>query len=311
MSQERIDEIKQQIEALREEHDQLCPPAPRANICLGVPFNWCFQPGLMMGLMHATQNKHNVSAVVINSGCLPHGMNCTFHEFFNGFKNDKFTHFGMIHSDMRPDKHWIDTLIEEMDKHGADFISAAARIKDDRNLTNMGVQKPGEPNTRRITMTELFELPETFSVADTIYPDYWPAFNTGACLVKAGPWMDAFEGFRVANWFTKGPDGDQRFSQFYPEDWGFTSWLHTQGCKVMATRKVRTWHTGLKEWGTDRDEGTWNRDQESVEWMDSDDKIIPSIARKVVTNGDHDLALSGDDSVHCGDVGQQLIHACE
>jgi hypothetical protein len=208
---------------------------------------------------------------------------------------------------MRPEKYWIDTLLEEMAAHDADFISAAARIKDDRNLTNMGIQIPNQPNVRRITMTELFELPETFGVADTIYPDRWPAFNTGACLVKAGPWMEKFEGFRVNNWFTCGETGDKRYAQFYPEDWGFTSWLHTQGLKVMATRKVKTWHTGLKEWGTDIDEGTWDRDQESVEWMESEDKNIPSIARKGVISGNDGMGVTGHDAIGSRGGVEQLV----
>ena len=307
--QTRIAEIEREMTALQEEYNTLKPPPFRANVCLGIPFNWCFQPGLLQGIMHATAQRHNIGTVIVNSGCLTHGMNMLFQEFYNAPEKG-YTHFGMIHSDMRPQNYWVDTLIEEMDRVGADFISAVARIKDHRGLTNMGVQEPNTTNTRRITMAELYDLPETFCASDTIYPDWWLAANTGAMLVKTGPWMHDFQGFRVQNYFTTDDARSKRFAQFYPEDWGFACWLQTQGLKVYSTRKVLTWHTGLKEWGTDVIEGEWKRDMECREiLLGGKDQDYPSIAapKKEITNGTC-LASPGDDSGDRRSGEQQHIH---
>ncbi len=50
-----------------------------------------------------------------------------------------------------------------MDRVGADVIATVVPIKDNRGLTSTGLQDPDTLQIRRLTMTEVFRLPVTFS----------------------------------------------------------------------------------------------------------------------------------------------------
>jgi hypothetical protein len=175
----------------------------------------------------------------------------------------------MLHNDVVPEPGWLDILLDEMAAHDADLMSAVIPIKDPIcGLTSTGIDSdnPFEVE-RRITMTELFELPETFTSVDCGYGSDRLLVNTG-CFV-----LDFTKDWRK---FTN-PDGTLKLCftspdrigrradgqwecQHAPADWGFSRYLNSLGLKVMATRKVRVMHMGDMGYANDHAWGDWTTD---------------------------------------------------
>ncbi len=173
-----------------------------------------------------------------------------------------WTHWALHHADLSAPEGWLDVMLDEMERTGADVLSVVVPIKDGRRLTSTGtVQASGE--IRRLTLKECYRLPETFSAADL------PAIgihtplvvNTGLLLVRFDrPWVEEFH-FNVGDAIQKKPDGTCR-PLVLPEDWGFSDWANRRGLKVFATRKVLVQHwDGDTAWdnGPHPDEG-WDYD---------------------------------------------------
>ena len=160
-------------------------------------------------------------------------------------------YFAMLHGDVEPQPGWLDVLLGEMDRHTADCISAVAPLKDDRGCTSTAIDDPDNPwlPLRRLTMTDVFDLPETFSAADCGHPDNALLVNTGCFLVR----MDALPAdFVFEQRVRKVCSGGQWSSQLQPEDWIMSRTLHRLGRRVLATRKVALTHRGDFGYPNDR-----------------------------------------------------------
>lgn len=192
--------------------------------------------------------------------------------------------FAMHHADISVAPGWIDTLVEELEKHGADVVSAVVPIKDPHGLTTTGVFSKDGNSLRRYTMSEVMRFPETFD-ASTARPveltaeeklftpealaTKWPdttgqalAINTGLWVMRADvPWLDKLV-FKFEDEFVKGEDGEYT-AVCRSEDWLFSEDLATFGAKVMATRKVRVRHWGTTAFGNDRPWGILKTDRYS------------------------------------------------
>ena len=55
------------------------------------------------------------------------------------------THFAMLHADIRPDRNWLDVMLAELQRTGADLVSVVTPIKDARGLTSTGIGHPEIP----------------------------------------------------------------------------------------------------------------------------------------------------------------------
>lgn len=180
----------------------------------------------------------------------------------------KFTHFAMLHSDVVPDAWWIDTLYAEMQATGATVISAVCPIKDTKGVTSTAVGNPADDwDYRRITTTELKRLPQTFTIDDVVTSGIWPEsytndkcllVNTGCMLVDMSwsHWYDKLDDgitmafrfnqdYRIQRW----PDGKWN-PEFVPEDWQMSRYVHNNGGKVVATKKVSTVHMGKQAYSS-------------------------------------------------------------
>lgn len=162
------------------------------------------------------------------------------------------SHFAMQHDDIRPTPGWADVLIDEMERTGADVVSAVVPIKDPRGLTSTGVRNAASGHVRRLTMAEAMGLPETFGHEDLkragIATDTGPlgaeflVINTGLWVCRLDrPWRAAFDGFRSVDGVRYAADGTCD-AGCLPEDWCFSEWLWRHGCKAVATRKVSLSH---------------------------------------------------------------------
>lgn len=149
-------------------------------------------------------------------------------------------YFAMLHADCHADPGWLDILIDELDATGADLVSVVMAIKDPRGLTSTAIDTdPWKP--RRLTMHEVMELPETFEASPVI---------SGNLLVNTGCWVCRFDSewverhcFTINDRIVKRPDG-KWMAEVQPEDWNMSRWLHDDGRKVLATRKVKARHIG-------------------------------------------------------------------
>lgn len=160
-------------------------------------------------------------------------------------KNHPLKLLGMIHDDVAPEPGCLDILYSEMQRVGADMISAVIPIKNDLGVTSTAVDNPDDPySNRRLCMKEVFNLPETFEAKDIPWRKEGQCLlaNTGLFLMRFDqPWVDEFPGFRFQNSIRNQADGDCN-SIDIPEDWDFSRWMASKGLKVFCTRKVKLEH---------------------------------------------------------------------
>ncbi len=227
------------------------------RVVIGLPHTGLVHPEPMIAIDRASK-RHETTGVPQRLSILCHNFNKLWCDALNARERDEITHFAMIHSDINTEEFWLDTLIDEMEDHGADVMSAVIPITGDEGLTSTGVGTFGSRNVRRLTMTEIHKLPVTFGIDDTTkHRDYqkFLAVNTGlwVCDIRKS-WVDDFPGFKTETGIVR--HGGKRAPYVYSEDWMFSEWLAANGCKVRATRKVKVSHLGGKAfdnfypWGT-------------------------------------------------------------
>jgi hypothetical protein len=132
-----------------------------------------------------------------------------------------FTHFAMLHSDIVPEDGWLDLLVDEQQRTGADVVSCVSPLKSGEGLTSTAIDGDGEWNlSRRLTMREVMKLPETFGVEDCGVPDCSPSsphwnpnrrllVNTGCWIADLSkPWVRQFH-FRTEDRIVVGHADEQ------------------------------------------------------------------------------------------------------
>ncbi len=140
------------------------------NIFLGIPNSGKIMPCCLMGISEAVK-KHSIMLAPSQFGDIPQNFNILWCICLNNCQANQITHFAMAHTDILPGKGWLDTLIEEMDRVDADIMTGVVAIKDYRGLSTTGLRYPGIWGTRRFTMKEIHDLPETFCLEDCIHLD--------------------------------------------------------------------------------------------------------------------------------------------
>ena len=236
------------------------PKTDRYVISFAQPNSGAIMPSCVEGLANATA-RHHTELCLSQFGDVAHNFNMMWCAALNGRAEQGYTHFAMLHSDIRIAPRWLDTLLDEMDRVDADVMSTVIAIKDARGLTTTGIRYPGVWGTRRFTMAEIMQFPETFSIADVGDPETeLLAINTGAwvCRLPAAGWPDQFPGF-TDKYMVKWHEG-QAVAYFDSEDWLFSEWCASQGLRVFATRKPEAYHIGAFEYGNNSRWGSWETD---------------------------------------------------
>ncbi len=215
-----------------------------------------------------TKAKYHIVPAPGMDSLLAHGFNNSWCTALNLRKEHKFKYFAMLHNDVGPSRFWIDVMADEMRRTGADVISAVIPIKNEMGLTSTGMDyRPNEETRmlRRLTMTEVMEMPETFGAEDTLMPDAPLLINTGCWLCDfTKPWVEKVR-FTINDMIGKNPETGEFVAISDPEDWDFSRQLHRLGLKVMATRKVRIEHQGNFKFTNDQAWGTWKQDEQFME----------------------------------------------
>ncbi len=233
-------------------------------IYLSIPNTGEINQGILQAT-HMSSQKHEVELAPRACGCLAHNFNMGWCGGLNLRQPKGIDRFAMLHSDIVPDPWWLDLLEDERAYHGADVMCAISPIKDDSGYTSCGQGNLETWDVKRYTMTEIYQLPETFGIEKRLAKTHYLAANVGAFICKwDGEWEVDFArrgGFRVLTTCILCADAQWR-ATFYPDDWDFSRWCHMRGLKVMCTRKLGLDHFGLQRysnrfpWGLEEDTET-------------------------------------------------------
>ncbi len=185
-----------------------------------------------------------------------------------------FDFYAQIHADIGADKGFLGTLLDQIETHGHDVIHAVVPIKNNSGLTSTAIAYSDDEWAleRRITMTELSELPKTFDILnirneiDSNAVRLLP--NTGCLMLRLGEWVDDFPGFEIKSRLTRDDESNVK-AETVPEDWNFGHWCARNGVTVAGTKAVGIGHWGRWQfrndevWGQRVDEA-WRLKAEGV-----------------------------------------------
>lgn len=210
----------------------------------------------------------------------------------NCYERGEITHFAMLHGDITPDPYqrWLDVLLEEMDKHDADLVSAHVSIKDGSGVCSCGVGDIAEPwgAFRRFTQAEILnEFPETFNAAIAGYPDRPLLVNTGCWVadLRKPVWHETNEDGSLKTLF-KFPERAIRVTdgawthQRESEDWCLSRELWERGCRnTWITSRVKLTHHGASDFRNWVDYGTYRDGDEgtAVRWRSERERLPLSL----------------------------------
>lgn len=223
------------------------------------------------------------------SSLLAAGFNTAWAEALNSGPN--ITHFAMLHDDITPQDGWLQILMEDLSATEADMVAAVVPIKDQRGVTSTAIDREQFQVERRITMTELLGLPETFTAADCGYPDRALLLNTGCWVCRFDrPWrfqtcftirdrmiycpldrpnvkilQHHAADMAVNNTL---PPGRWK-AEVDPEDWGFSRQLYSLGCKMVASKRVKLHHHANIPMPNDQEWGDYQRDEDLLRGTDT------------------------------------------
>lgn len=209
-----------------------------------------------------TLGKCRVGHYLHRGSLLASGFNSLWCQALNLAAEDKVNRFAMLHADVVPtDRGFLDKLERVLQETGADVVSAVIPIKDTRGVTSTALGDPDDPwrPVRRLTMREVFDLPETFRGKDLGHEG--PLLvNTGCMMVRMDRfWPRTFSGFQIQDRVVEDTDGRMRPMNL-PEDWAFSDFLWRSGVDVVATRAVSVSHIGRIEYVNNQAWGSWERD---------------------------------------------------
>jgi SAM-dependent methyltransferase len=160
-------------------------------------------------------------------------------------------YFAMIHADIEPEDWWLDKLIDELEARDLDMLGVVVPIKDRRGITSVALDRPDGDTWRplcRLTMAEVFRLPETFTSEDVGHP---LLLNTGLWVCRfAEDWARQVH-FTINDRIAFDTGKDRYVAVNESEDWFFSRLCHEMGKKVGATRKIRLMHRGPTQFSND------------------------------------------------------------
>lgn len=147
------------------------------------------------------------------------------------------TFFLMLHDDILPvSDDWINTMFRALVTNKAGVVSVVSPIKTPDGITSTAIETDEPWNPRRLTMTEVFERPETWTEDGLL-------LNTGLMLVDfRQDWVRDVH-FTMNDRLVRKPDGEYA-AEVQPEDWNFSRMARAAGARLFATREVVIQHIG-------------------------------------------------------------------
>jgi SAM-dependent methyltransferase len=178
-------------------------------------------------------------------------------------RGERLDYFAMLHDDIGAEDGWLDKLIEELEAKQLDVLGVAVPIKDSRGMTSIALHREGdnwEPECR-LTMRDVYELPETFTSAD---------LNGVPLLLNTGCWVAKWNqewcrqvSFTINDRIVFDVPHNCYAPQVESEDWYFSRLLNEMGLKIGCTRKIAVTHQGEMEFQNTHPWGSESFDHES------------------------------------------------
>lgn len=247
-------------------------------VCLGQPSYGQLTAGAARGFYRASDGRLKVHANAIQSSLLAQAFNILWCWMLNRRRNgDPVSYFAMLHADVEPEDFWVDKLVDELEAKGLDVLGAVAPIKDRRGVTSIAMAHDSGDPWRvhgRLTMREVYRLPETFTSADVGRP---LLLNTGCWVAKVGDWCPKVH-FTINDRIAFSKEKDAYVAECEPEDWFFSRLCHELGLKVGATRKVRLGHRGDMVFHNSHPWGTDSFDEQGLKRSVLDEAVDPDAA---------------------------------
>ncbi len=247
-----------------------------AKIFLGCPTHDSRLDSLTARRLFCSPSQlHEVMVADIGSSLLAQGCNALLAMALNG----DYEWFSLLHSDIVPEPFWIDKLVAEADRCGADMLSAVVPIKNFSGITSTALAHSaatgGTREFLRLTLAQIYHadfpatfdiqaaaealgcLPEPLAVHDAPRIALW--CNTGCFICRLNrDWDWSKVCFRIDDGLER--VGNEWRDYNFPEDWHFSQAVADAGGKVMATKMVGLAHRGMIDfpsgpWGEPRDTG--------------------------------------------------------
>jgi precorrin-6B methylase 2 len=217
--------------------------------------------GAAKGFFTASAGKLRVNMKAQESSLLSLNMNVLWCWALNAaHRGERVDYFAMQHADIEPEPGWLDVLVEELEAKKLDVLGVVAPIKDQQGVTSIAMARPDGDTWRvhgRLTMREVYRLPETFTSEDLGYP---LLLNTGLWVAKWGDWCRRIH-FTIHDRIVFNAEQETYFAEVESEDWFVSRLFHEEGLKVGCTRKVELGHRGPMAFG--------NHEPWGNEWFDS------------------------------------------
>lgn len=241
---------------------------PKIKVMIGMPAGGHTSLRAVQGLFTSAL-KYDVAPVAFSVSALAYCFNQLWAHALAAHGRGEITHFAMLHSDVEPDKGWLDVLMDELIEKRLQVLSCVIPIKSQDGLTSTAVGPINDIWTqRRLTMAEVAELPETFTDKDLVewkkahHCEGWVLLlNTGCwvCDLSARPFQQVDSHGDLRFTFTQKDrirvdEKGQLIPHFAPEDWIFSRECHRAGLKIAATRKVKLAHSGPHQFSN---QGVW------------------------------------------------------
>lgn len=234
------------------------------NVIIAVPNRGAIKEGTVKSLL--TFGKTPVLDVALRSTSL---LTFTFNDLWCHALNSRpeATHFVMLHDDVVPiESGWLDILLSEYEKSGADVLSCVVPINDDRGLTSTAFCNPRTGEMKRLTMHEAAALPLTFDAMAAGHPEKIVLPNTGLWICSLrGSWVEKIC-FTIRDRVFQDPVTKKWKAQCWGEDWDFGMQCWGHRLKVMATRAVKLIHKGGFDYPNMVGWGGWKTDPDTNYW---------------------------------------------
>lgn len=197
------------------------------------------------------------------SSLLAQSFNVLWAGALNMARETKVDYFAMIHSDVEPNGYWLDEMVDELEAHRLDVLSAIVPIKNTKGLTSAGYERETPDDWRiggRFTMTEVFQLPTTFTKE---HVGRELVMNTGCWVCRFNPEWATKVCFTIRDRIVQQPDGGY-LAEVVPEDWDVSRQFRSLNLKLGLTRRVKLGHRGTAIFGNDKPWGSYEYDQDYV-----------------------------------------------
>ena len=222
-------------------------------------------------LLQCGRSKYDVVIQEQDYSILCYNFNVMWCDMLNKRRSgEDVRYFCMIHSDVNIvddliEGNWLDVFVDLLEEREVDVLSVVSPLKDNRGVTSTGIYDvEKEVIVKRLTMTEVKKLPQTFGMYDI-----WEKIdidigsvkgkeknklvvNTGLMLVKVDDWCEKVF-FHDKHYVLKVTDTETGvvtfIAQVVSEDWMFSVDVQKLGMKVEATTKLAIEHIGKCGYG--------------------------------------------------------------